>query len=384
MAKKTKSNKKTNAKKTALKQSKHLNNAAVVSNVITPAHKKSNKKTKVAKPKTIRGIVVQTVIGFGILIAIALFTALFYASPIASTETFTVKPGASVSVVARDLSARNMVVSAPLLKTTIALFGGKIQQGTYEFKPGRSIWGIARDLSRGRIALAKITIPEGMTVKQIYEMIDCNSDLSGEIRIVFRDGELFPDTYHFAKGYEKNKLLQDMAAKMTALSQKYTKFPEPIENWKQLISLAAIVQKETSKVSEMPIVAGVYLNRLRIGMKLQADPTVVYAITDGYGSMRGRRLYYKHLTNKSFYNTYKYKGLTPAPIANPGLDAIMAALSPKKTDYLYFVADGTGGHIFCETLECHQENVAKWRIIKKEILNKEKANAVRNRDTGKN
>jgi UPF0755 protein len=143
------------------------------------------------------------------------------------------------------------------------------------------------------------------------------------------------------------------------------RLPSPLHDWNQVITLASIVQKETAKVSEMPLVASVYLNRLRKGMRLQADPTVVYAITNRLGDMEEKRLYAKHLQVKSPYNTYKNAGLPPAPIANVGMDAILAVLNPADTNYYYFVADGSGGHTFSRTLEEHDKNRNVWRKIKK-------------------
>ena len=145
--------------------------------------------------------------------------------------------------------------------------------------------------------------------------------------------------------------------------------PAPLKNWNDVVTLASIVQKETSRAAEMPVVASVYINRLRKKMRLQADPTVVYAITDGLGDMRGRALLRGHLKVNSPYNTYTHYGLPPAPIANVGRNAISAVLNPADTNYLYFVADGNGGHRFADTYDVHQKNHADWRAIKK-IKNK--------------
>jgi UPF0755 protein len=141
--------------------------------------------------------------------------------------------------------------------------------------------------------------------------------------------------------------------------------PAPLRGWDDVITLASIVQKETPKTSEMKIVASVYLNRLRRGMRLQADPTVVYALTDGYGDMRGEPLLRGHLKIDSPYNTYRNNGLPPAPIANVGTHAIRAVMNPADTKYLYFVADGRGGHKFSSDYESHMRNHADWREIKK-------------------
>jgi UPF0755 protein len=139
----------------------------------------------------------------------------------------------------------------------------------------------------------------------------------------------------------------------------------PFDTWDEAVVLASIVEKETSIIGEMRRIAGVFVNRLNRGMKLQSDPTVIYAITDGLGHMQGKRLYRKHLRVDSPYNTYLNNGLPPAPIANPGRYAIEAVLHPEKHDYLYFVADGTGGHVFAKSYAQHRANVAEWRKIRR-------------------
>ncbi|MDR0449225.1 MAG: endolytic transglycosylase MltG [Rickettsiales bacterium] len=296
----------------------------------------------------------------------SLFNASFIHSPIVERTEFMVAPGASISKVSNDLRAQNLIGSEFLFKVSVQFWGGRVQSGLYEMKPGQSVWRVARDLSRGRIAMTMITIPEGLTAKQIYEIVGKHPGLAGEVRILYKDGELFPDTYGVAKGADRNKVLVAMADKMARVREKYeNQLPENIKDWNELLSLAAIIQKETSKPAEMPRVSGVYSNRLKTGMKLQADPTVVYAITDGWGHMQGRAIYRKHLEIDSPFNTYKYKGLPPTPIANPGMQAIQAALNPEQHGYFYFVADGTGGHIFAETYEEHQVNHANWREIRK-------------------
>ncbi|MDR0319314.1 MAG: endolytic transglycosylase MltG [Rickettsiales bacterium] len=295
----------------------------------------------------------------------------FFSSPIAEKTPFNVPAGASISKVAAELREQNLINSGILFKVSVQLWGGRIQSGLYDLKPGQSVWTTARNFAKGRIALTMITIPEGLTVKQIYEIVGNHPELTGQIRTLYNDGELFPETYGFAKGADRNLVLNAMADKMSATRAKYeNSLPEPIQNWTELLSLAAIIQKETRVLSEMPRVAGVYVNRLKKGMKLQADPTVVYAITGGWGHMQGRGITRKHLETDSLYNTYKYKGLPPTPIANPGIHAIMAALNPEQHDYFYFVADGSGGHIFAETYEEHQVNHANWREIRREMNNK--------------
>ena len=183
-----------------------------------------------------------------------------------------------------------------------------------------------------------------------------------------KDGDLFPDTYRVARGTSRLAVLDLMRKKMIALENEMDRYirrlPKPLKSWEQVIILASIVQKETPRESEMPMVASVYINRLNQGMRLQADPTVVYAITKGLGDMQGAPLLRTHLQVDSPYNTYKNKGLPPAPIANVGRSAVSAVLKPADTKYLYFVADGQGGHKFARDYETHQKNHAQWRKIK--------------------
>jgi UPF0755 protein len=166
-----------------------------------------------------------------------------------------------------------------------------------------------------------------------------------------------------------------------ALDKAGKAIPAPLKSWNEVLTLASIVQKETPKAAEMPIVASVYLNRLKKKMKLQADPTVVYAITNGLGDMRGRALFQGHLRTRDPYNTYVNHGLPPAPIANVGRDAIMAVLNPADTNYLFFVADGQGGHKFARSYEEHKKNHANWREIKKALNSKK--NPAHNQDLPK-
>ena len=184
------------------------------------------------------------------------------------------------------------------------------------------------------------------------------------------DGQIFPDTYTVARGTNRLAVLDLARKRMVAIEDMWKKtnarLPQPLRNWNEVITLASIVQKETPRAREMPIVASVYFNRLNRGMRLQADPTVVYALTDGLGDMQGEALLRGHLKIDSPYNTYKNKGLPPAPIANVGQGAIRAVLKPATTNYLFFVADGHGGHKFSRDYETHQKNHANWRKIKKQ------------------
>lgn len=292
--------------------------------------------------------------------------------------SFQVNRGESVSVVATRLEERGIIDSASLFKLSVRMFGGRVQSGEYDIPRRASTWRIARMLARGDIAATTVVIPEGMTVKQIKQLLLKSAALTGPVECDagrddavcnLHDGDIFPDTYRVAKGTSRLALLELARKKMagieTAWSNSGKIAPTPLKNWNEIITLASIVQKETPRESEMPVVASVYLNRLRKNMRLQADPTVVYALTDGLGDMQGAALLRGHLQIDSPYNTYTHGGLPPAPIANVGQAAIRAVLKPADTNYLFFVADGRGGHKFSNSYEEHLRNHADWRVIKK-------------------
>ncbi|MDR3208695.1 MAG: endolytic transglycosylase MltG [Rickettsiales bacterium] len=289
---------------------------------------------------------------------------LFVYSVVPEPRPHVVPQGASVSRVAGDLG------QGAAFKLVVMLNGNKVMAGTYDLPAGASVWRLARMLARGEVAGVSITIPEGLTVRQIVNLLNENRFLTGDAKHNYKDGDLFPDTYVVPKGTGRAATMDLMARKMEQIKNRYTDarasflLPSPLKDWNEVMTLASIVQKETAKTREMPLVASVYLNRLRKKMRLQADPTVVYAITNGLGDMQERRLYEKHLRAASPYNTYRKVGLPPAPIANVGLDAIRAVLNPADTNYYYFVADGDGGHTFSRTLDEHNQKRSVWREIK--------------------
>ena len=303
-------------------------------------------------------------------------------SPVKSETSFVINRGDSVSRVANRLAQKNLVVSDQTFKIAVRLNGGRVQSGEYDIPRGISAWGVARMFAKGDVAATTIVIPEGLTIKQIKQLLLQSSGLTGAVECEhgkkepvcnLKDGQVFPDTYRVAKGTSRLALLDLARKKMLDIEKNWKRAgqpkPRPLKNWNEVITLASIVQKETPQAEEMPIVASVYVNRLRKGMRLQADPTVVYALTDGLGDMQGAPLLRGHLKTESPYNTYMRSGLPPAPIANVGMAAIRAVLKPADTNYLFFVADGKGGHKFARDYEEHMQNHADWRKIKK-IKNK--------------
>lgn len=211
----------------------------------------------------------------------------------------------------------------------------------------------------------RVTLAEGVTSWQVVEALKRAEFLAGEPGEVPAEGYLAPDSYEVVRGADRKTLLDEMRARQEAVLAELWPVREeglPYATPEEALIMASIVEKETGLPEERPRVASVFLNRLRDGMKLQTDPTVIYGITKGQGVL-GRGLRQSELRGRTPYNTYVIDGLPPTPIANPGRESIAAALNPETTDYLFFVADGTGGHVFATTLAEHNDNVAKWRAI---------------------
>ena len=229
-----------------------------------------------------------------------------------------------------------------------------------------SLKKLADILTSGKVYLRKITFAEGLTTREIAEILYDNNLLDGDFSIP-PEGYFLPETYTFSRGEKRQNIVEQGHKAMQEFLQSAWDNREqnlPLKNKEELLILASIVEKETGVAAERPQVASVFINRLRKGMLLQTDPTVIYALTKGQKELE-RLLTRKDLTIDSPYNTYKYAGLPPKPICNPGKASILAASHPDKTPYLYFVASGNGGHNFARTLSEHNENVRKWRILSK-------------------
>ena len=242
----------------------------------------------------------------------------------------------------------------------------KLKAGEYEFSPGVSGYGVTQRLVSGKTVIHKVTIPEGLCVKQIMVLLEGTPKLTPFQGTPPEEGTLLPETYNFTYGDSANDLIGRMQAAMQNQLQELWNSRDPslpLKTQREVVTLASIVEKETGLAAERPRVAGVFYARLRKGMKLQTDPTVAYAIA---GQPLNRPLTRNDLLKvDSPYNTYLHEGLPPGPIANPGRASLEAVLKPLKTDELYFVADGTGGHRFSKTLEDHNRNVTEWRHYQK-------------------
>jgi UPF0755 protein len=245
---------------------------------------------------------------------------------------------------------------------------GKLKRGEYLFKAAASLRDVEDTLVSGKPIQHKMTIPEGLTSEQVVQKLQSDESLVGELRDSPREGSILPDTYFFQRGETREALLQRMEkaqAKTVSDIWQHRAADLPIKSPGELVTLASIVEKETGKADERPRVAGVFVNRLQRRMKLQSDPTIVYGLVAGKGTL-GRGILKSELDQPTPYNTYVIEGLPPGPIANPGKAALEAAANPSKTKELYFVADGTGGHAFAETLDQHLKNVERWRQIEKD------------------
>lgn len=286
--------------------------------------------------------------------------------PLAITHKFTINmpQGAGAHTLAGQLMQQNLLSHEMMVKIAIRAYGfdKKLKAGEFLIEPNMSLFDILNKLSSGKVVLHKITIPEGLTSQQIVELIEKNELLAGTIDFPVEEGSVLPETYSFNKGTKKTDIIKQAQKLMNKSLQNIwqeRKEGLPLNSDKELLVLASIIEKETAVSSERQKVASVFVNRLNKGMLLQTDPTVIYAITQGKTEL-GRPLRRKDLQIDSPYNTYKYTGLPPKPICNPGIKAIKAAANPLDTPYFYFVADGQGGHNFSKTLKEHNQNVQKW------------------------
>jgi UPF0755 protein len=244
-------------------------------------------------------------------------------------------------------------------------FGGRLKAGEYEFPEKSSIDQVLAIITSGRAVTYKITVPEGWTTQMAVARVTENEVLTGDVTTVPVEGAIMPETYVFRRGLTRQKMLDDMQAAQNKILDEAWKgraAGSVLKTREEAVILASIVEKETGIPEERPLIASVFLNRLKQGVRLQSDPTIIYGLVGGKGKL-DRGLTKDDLASDTAYNTYKIDGLPPGPISNPGRASLVAVLNPPDTGYLYFVADGSGGHAFAKTLEEHNANVAKWRAI---------------------
>ncbi|MCB1884834.1 MAG: endolytic transglycosylase MltG [Geminicoccaceae bacterium] len=279
--------------------------------------------------------------------------------------------GAGVAAIARRLEEAGAVGNALLFRLAARATGQDraLKAGEYQLEPGASPAAILALLESGKVLLHPLTLPEGITAAEAVRAIEASDILAGKLEKRPEEGSLLPETYLFPRGTPRKEAVARMQGAMRAVLAKAwaaRKPGLPLEGQNDLLTLASIIEKETAVAEEYPLVASVFVNRLKRDMPLQTDPTVIYALTEGETTL-GRTLTRKDLDEtESPYNTYKTKGLPPGPIALPGPAAIAAAAQPADTKFLYFVADGSGGHAFAATLAQHNHNVTQWRLLSRQ------------------
>jgi UPF0755 protein len=317
--------------------------------------------------------VLGSLVGWGMFFALALGALSFWAwgvftseGPLKETKVIMLPEGASRSDLAQTLEDQGIISDARVMNAASlvnGLRGGTLKPGEYEFTAGQPMAGVLNTIANGRVVTYKLTIPEGWTTRMALERVNSNEVLTGPAVAELPEGALIADTQVFRRGMTREKLVADMkAAQDNLVDDIWQRRPADfiLKDKNELLTLASIVEKETAKVEERPRVAAVFLNRLKQGIKLQSDPTIIYGLVGGAGKL-GRPLTRADIDGKTAYNTYQIDGLPPGPIGSPGRASLSAVVAPAQTNDLYFVADGTGGHAFAATLDEHNANVKKWR-----------------------
>lgn len=292
--------------------------------------------------------------------------------PLDRTTDFMVREGAGLNQIAAGLERQGIISDQRIfsLGAKSVLGDDTLKAGEYEIKAGSSMREIVSLMQSGKSILHAFTVPEGQTVVQVFNRLREAPVLEGDLPDEMPpEGALLPETYKFSRGTTRLEILEQMEKAQTrALEQIWARRASdlPLETPEELVILASIVEKETARADERPRVAGVFINRLNLGMRLQSDPTIIYGLFGGEGKPADRPIYRSDIDKPTPYNTYVIDALPPTPIANPGREAMEAVANPSRTKDLYFVADGTGGHAFAETLDEHNSNVARWRRIEAE------------------
>lgn len=305
----------------------------------------------------------------GAVLAAINFTMFYRPGPLEAETTVIIPNGASLTRISEILGRRGVISFPQSFYWTGRLFGaaGELKAGEYRIPEAASQAQVLIILRKGETVLHKLTVPEGLTSREVVALLRAEDKLSGEIGKIPPEGSLLPETYLFSRGDSRAALIEKMRQSQKALLDQLWAaydFSLPFTSPREAVTLASLVEEETAVPEERPLIAAVFINRLEKGMKLQSDPTVVYGISGG--APLGERLRQSQLDAETPYNTYLIEGLPPGPISNPGRAALEAVFDPAETDALYFVADGSGGHVFAATLEEHNRNVARWRKIQRE------------------
>src|SRR5216684_1302125 len=294
--------------------------------------------------------------------------------PLVEDKTVNIPPRSKTREIAETLQREGVIDVNPWLFMGAALAlkaSSELKPGEYAFQKNASLRDVIGTIVEGKVVQHAVTIPEGLTSEQIVARLTDNEIFAGSVREMPREGTLLPETYKFPRGTTRDQVIQRMQQTQKRILAEIweRRNPDiPIKTPEQLVTLASIVEKETGKADERTRVAAVFVNRLRQRIKLQSDPTIIYGLVGGRGTL-GRPIKRSEIQQPSPYNTYVVEGLPPGPIANPGRASLEAAANPARTRDLFFVADGTGGHAFTETYDQHQKNVAKLRTMEKQIQN---------------
>nr|WP_110751024.1 endolytic transglycosylase MltG [Phyllobacterium leguminum] len=315
-----------------------------------------------------------------LVLAAAGACALFYfgkqqfdaTGPSPAASTYLVKRGSGIVEIADGLERRGLISDARIFRYGIRAYGYEkdMKAGEYEIPAHASMRDIMETLRSGKTILVSLTIPEGLTVQQIYDRIAAHEALTGDMPATLPpEGGLLAETLRFTRGTTRAEIVAKLQSEQQKLIDEIwaRRSPGlPLKHVGEFVTLASIVEKETGIASERPRVAAVFLNRLQKGMRLQSDPTIIYGLFGGKGKPADRPIYKSDIDKPTPYNTYLINGLPPTPVANPGRAALEAVANPIQTGELYFVADGTGGHVFSATLGEHNENVRRWRTVEQQ------------------
>jgi UPF0755 protein len=334
-----------------------------------PAPKRHSRRVR--HPIVVIGNAIFTAL---IVVSIAVAAALFIGKqrfeapgPLAEDKLVNIPRGLGIRDIA-DLLQREGVIDQPYVfmgGVIVLKARGELKYGEYQFSKQASVAEVVDTITEGKVIQHALTVPEGLTSEQIVARLLENDVLTGQIREIPREGTLLPETYKFTRGMTREQIIQRMQQAHRRVLQEVweRRVPDlPIKTPEQLVTLASIVEKETGRPEERTRVAAVFVNRLKGRMRLQSDPTIIYGLTGGKGSL-GRPILRSEIDQPTPYNTYVVDGLPPGPIANPGRASLEAAANPARTKELYFVADGTGGHVFSDNYAEHQKNVARLRSI---------------------
>lgn len=309
-----------------------------------------------------------TVIGGGLFLGRSMLEA---QGPLEKTTNVLIPRGAGPATMARVLQEQGVISHPRLFRVALMVdpTPRPIKAGEYEVPAHISMAKLVELLQSGKLVQRRLTIPEGTTTAEIIDLVRKTDALSGDVTVDVKEGDLLPETYFYSRDDTRDSMLLRMKEAMDkTLDEAWRKRAPglPYANKRDALIMASIIEKETALSSERTRVAAVYVNRLRLGMKLESDPTTIYGVTNGRG-MQGRELTRADLQSSSPYNTYVVARLPPGPISNPGRASILAAVTPAPRDRsLYFVADGQGGHSFANTIYEHNRNVARWKEIQKQ------------------